>query len=828
MIMTGRELCLQLTDRTDETIRSLFDSQFGNGRLKWTLVALGGYGRQELCPYSDVDIILITERWIRRGEIVKALQEMLYPLWDQGYTVGYSIRTIGQALRDSRSDFFLRTSLLDARYLCGSEEIFQELQRAMQKDNRFRDARTFMGDLMAHFTRRHEKFGDASYILEPDIKDGNGGLRDYQCIAWMAKINAISGLKQTPRKTLSTMDLRDLEQAADHLLRIRFALHQLSGRKNDRIYFEYQDALARKMNCRSNGYETGPELMMKEFHRSALLVRSISEALLFDYRQQLGLAKTRADGAINGHFRMESGRLSFLDAGDARRPEFILPLFHHVAILGVGISNTARQQVRDSLEAVDAARENSVARHAFLGMLGSRHPDIALKAMLETGVLERFIPEFEKIRGRTQIDMFHIHTTDLHSINTLTEMHGLMREEKDLFREVSDREALLLAALLHDIGKGIGRPHAETGAPIAYDIAGRLGLTEERARLVSFLVQAHLLLPDIAYKRDLSDEKAAIDCAQATKDTGTLTMLYLLSVADARATGPRAWNEWKASLLRELYVKALHGLQRGILRDPMNMILLEQRWKQLIAEVPSKLGNRHGGRLWALPQAYILNTETDTILKHLKMSRGLSSPDDIRIDLQDMKDHTVLTVIARDRPGLFSLLTGIMTINHLDILSSKIFTWLDGIAVDEFIVAAPWKNYMQWNRISEQFRQATAGSFDVARNVADTRPLKTQPVIPSTTRPMVTVDNDLSDFFTVVEVHSPRKPGLLFQIAQALSSLGLDIHRALLSHSGDPCIDVFYIVDAKGEKIYEPGAREKITGNVLRAIEEKAGSTAQR
>jgi [protein-PII] uridylyltransferase len=818
--MTGRELCRQLTDRTDAAIRSLFDKQFGNGRLKWALVALGGYGRQELCPCSDVDIILITERWIRRGEIMKALQEMLYPLWDQGYTVGYSIRTIGQAMRDSRNDFFLRTSLLDARYLCGPPEIFQDLQNAMNRDSRFRDPLSFLGDLMAHVGRRHEKFGDASYILEPDLKDGHGGLRDYQCIAWMAKITALSGMKSVSRQTLSAVDLRDLEQAVDHLLRIRFTLHQLSGRKNDRIFFEHQEALARKMNYRGNGYETGPELMMKEFHRSALLVRSISEALLSDYRHQLGLVKTRANGMINGHFLLESGRLSFQTPGILPgRPELILSLFQHMSALGAGISNTARQQVRDSLEVIDKARESPEAQSFFLKTLSGSHPDMALKAMLETGVLERFIPEFEKIRGRTQIDMFHVHTTDLHSINTLTRIQELMREEKDLFREISDREALFLAALLHDIGKGYGRPHAETGAPVAYSIARRLGLAEDRARLVSFLVRAHLLLPDIAYKRDLSDEKAAIDCAQAAKDTGTLSMLYLLSVADARATGPRAWNEWKASLLRELYVKALHSLQRGILRDPMNMILLEQRWKQLITEVPAKLGARHGGRLWALPQAYILNTETGTILQHLKMSKGLSSWDDIRIDMQDMKDHTILTVIARDRPGLFSLLTGIMTINHLDILSSKVFTWLDGIAVDEFIVSTPWKNYTQWNKISEQFRQASGGTFDVARNVALTKPLKTQPVIPSSSKPVVLVDNDLSDFFTVIEVHSPRKFGMLFQIAQSLSSLGLDIHRALLSHSGDPYIDVFYVVDAKGEKVLDTTLQEKISAHIAGVIE---------
>jgi [protein-PII] uridylyltransferase len=248
------------------------------------------------------------------------------------------------------------------------------------------------------------------------------------------------------------------------------------------------------------------------------------------------------------------------------------------------------------------------------------------------------------------------------------------------------------------------------------------------------------------------------------------------------------------------------------------MIILEQRWEQLIAEVPAELGSRHGGRLWALPQAYILHTELDAIKRHLLLSARLAAHDDITIDVQDRGEHASLTIITRDRPGLFAMLTGILIINHLDIVSSKVFTWLDGVAVDEFTVLPPWRGYNQWKKMIDQFRLASSGSIDIAEHVSSTKELKDSPKIFSSSEPMVTVDNDLSDFFTLIEVHSPRKFGLLFHIARTITSLRLDIHRAFLSHAGDPCTDVFYVVDESGEKITDGDSRDRIVHEILRAI----------
>ncbi len=342
--------------------------------------------------------------------------------------------------------------------------------------------------------------------------------------------------------------------------------------------------------------------------------------------------------------------------------------------------------------------------------------------------------------------------------------------------------------------------------------------TSVRSLLIS-LCAHHLLLPDTAYRRDLSEEKVALDCARLAQNEQVLAMLYLISVADARATGPRAWDEWKASLLRELFIKAAHSLQRGILRDPNNMTILEERWNRLISEVPTEQKSRQGGRLWVLPQAYILHTEFFDIKHHLELSGALKNKDEIMVDVQAKGEHAAVTIITRDRPGLFAMLTGIFTINHLDIVSAKIFTWLDGIAVDEFTVLTPWKNYANWGKISEQFKLAAKDQFDINDRISSTKPLKNGSTILSSSIPVVNLDNDSSDFFTIIDVHAPQRFGLLFHVAQAIAKLGLNIHRAFLSHTGDPCTDVFYVVDEFGEKITDEELDFRIVVEITNAIE---------
>ena len=817
--MDGKSLSRELTRRTDSTIAGLFKSRFGTKRPPWAIVALGGYGRQDLCPFSDVDILLLTRRKTAKDEIDKALHEMLYPLWDEGYTVSYSVRTTRQVLDDSRSDFFLRTSLLDARFVCGEKTLFDELEHAMAAHRHFRDAGSFIRNLHAHVKKRHDLYGDTSYILEPDIKEGHGGLRDYHCILWVMKVYSYAPLDRGFPAPLSSMDAEELDKAVGFLLKVRFSLHEASGRKNDRLFFEYQETLASSLGYESNGYETGAELFMRHFHRSALIVKSISDAVLSQYAFDLSLERHPGERSIGKNFKLSSGRLCFTEPEKiSERPELLLDLFAHMSDLGAAMSSETRHKVREALELLALGRQNRDAKNAFIRILTGNHPAMALVSMQETGVLESFLPEYEPIKGRTHFDVYHTYTTDLHSIITVQELKSLENHEPDVFARVADKEVLYLAAFLHDIGKGYGRPHACTGAPIAHEIASWLGFSDTRADQVAFLVRHHLLLPDTADKRDLSEEKVVLDCAQTVRDPRALSMLYLLSIADSKATGPRAWNDWRATLLRELYLKTLHSLQRGILRDPRNMIVLEQTWSQLISRVPTELGSRHGGRLWALPQAYILDTEPEAIKRHLELGARLASREDLFLDSRERGEHTSLTMITRDRPGLFAMLTGLLAVNHLDVVSAKVFTWLDGIAVDEFTVVTPWKDSGRWEKITKEFGLMASGAVDIGKRVSTTRPLKNGCTCTVSADPAVTLDNDLSDFFTVIEVRASQKFGLLFRMAQAISSLGLDIHRAFLTHTMDPCTDVFYVVDESGEKITDSAVEDRVKRTILQAI----------
>lgn len=817
--MNGKKLCAELTEKTDRIIEGLTTDLASDTRLKWCIVAVGGYGRRELCPFSDIDLLILSDSKARQQEFSKALQNMLYPLWDLKYTVGYSVRTIKQAVNDTRDDFFFRTSLLDARYLCGSRSMFDELMSSCSKDRYLRDTGKFLRYLDAHIQKRHDKYGDASYNLEPDIKEGMGSLRDYHCLMWIRKAASCNPDMNPSLLHLNDMDAREIEEAADNLITIRYHLHKLAGRKADRLSFDYQSPLAEKLGYRGNGNETASELLMRSFHCSALSIKSVAGALMAKLNAAFNSRRSMRPRLLNQSYLFADGLISFERPDDVpARPDLVIGIFASMSEHGGTLSFEARDLVRKSLNEGEPAWLAPSSTDMFLRILMGRHCLDALSAMLETGVLERFMPEFKSIKGRTQVDIYHTYTTDLHTIRTIHELHALRREEHDAFKLIKDHETLYLAAFLHDIGKGAGKPHAAIGAQISRRIASRMGFPEKNADMISFLVRNHLLLPDTAYRSDLSEEKVALDCARTARDEQTLSMLYLLSIADSRATGPRAWDDWKSRLLKELYIKALHSLQRGVLRDPQTMIILEERWSSLIREMPAESGQRRGGGLWVLPQAYVIHTPTDLIKRHLRLSAQIKGPQDIALDLSDRGDHARLTIITKDRPGLFALLAGILTINHLDILSAQVFTWINAIAVDTFHVVVPWKDYTGWDRIREHFTAASTGRMDIGQSIATAKPLLTEPTIQSSTRPGITLDNDSSDFFTLISVRSRRSHSLLYKIACSLSSLKLNIHRAFLSHTGDPCTDVFYVVDELGEKILDEGTIHEVERELLLQI----------
>lgn len=815
----GYALARELSDRADKSITALFNSCLLEGLDRWFIAALGGYGRRELCPFSDLDILFLMERKTSQVEIEKVLRETLYPLWDAGFNASYSVRTIRQAILDAKNDFFLRTSLIDARLVCGSEPTFRKFSERMASSSHFRNSRKFIADLAFHTRKRHEKYGDSVYFLEPHIKEGQGGLRDYQGIFWAAEIlrkehgNDYSPIGQT--------DIDELHSTADFMTKVRFLLHRLTGRKTDRMHIEYQDRLAAEMGYTAGDGESAVEAFLKDFHKKALTVRLISDGLFMQLTQPKGWGYFRSRRMIDEDFIVSSGLLSFTCSNDAKdNPLLVLKAFLHLADKGLYLATSARSQIKEATKGFRSFYEDPQACGVFLKILKSPGAEKALVGMLETGVIERLIPEFQSIRAKTIFDVYHTYTIDLHSIHTVCELKRLEKNESEVFSRIEDRDVLYLSSFLHDIGKGYGKPHAVTGVEIIKPIAGRFGFDKTRTELAVFLVRNHLLLADIAVKRDLSEEKVILDLAQKIGSIEGLSMLYLLTVADTKATGPNAWNEWKASLFREVYTKTLNVLEKGILKDRKNANRLEAKWKELIRQAQTEDGPLLSGRLWVLPQAYVLSSDINDIKRHISLSQSLSVMDDMRIDTVHRKNHTTLTVITRDRPGLFALLTGILAINRIEITSANIFTWYDGTVVDTFRVLPPWKDYNDWHTIENQFRDFLSGKSDLNSRLTKTRALKTNEpdAVPSHEESVLSIDNISSDFFTIIDVRAQKRIGLVHDISKKISEFGYNIHRAFLSRSSDLFSLVYYIVDTGGEKITDEGRKKEIFGAIEEVI----------
>jgi [protein-PII] uridylyltransferase len=808
MSYNGITLAEDLTRQTDEIIIRLFENH--PSFQDWGLIALGGYGRKELCPFSDLDLLLLTQK-ATQSQTENLLRSIMYPLWDKKFNVSYSVRKIKEALNDARKDFFFSTSLLDARFLCGDYRFFKDLQKALIKDRVFRNKKKFFANITLHNKKRHAAFGDVSYIQEPDLKEGKGGLRDFHSMMWAAKIvckaNDLSELESAG--IISHTDHKELLSALNFLLKVRALLHTISARKNDRIYLEYQDTIAHSLHIKE-GVLTPSELFMRESHHNALILKSVSSAAITAMAHSLGIDKNKTNKRIDSHFELKSDQIIFSKNHEIDKdPDLILKAFAHMATLGKPLHPSARSLIRDNLSLVRIACSST--RDVFLQLLRAKEAQEALTAMIEMGVLERFIPEFKGIKGRTQFGVYHTLTIDLHSILTLHEMKSLEKEESETFSQIKDKELLYLTALLHDIGKGGKEKHSSHGADLAYKIVIRLGLSEDRAEFIRFIVKKHLALAQIALTRDLSEERVIIEFAQMLGDTQKLLHLYLLTIADSKATGPGAWTDWKAALIRELFRKTLNILQKGLLKEPGNATHLAKKWQELLHRVPDELGKKFAGRLWALPQIYVLLIDSADIITHLKLSVKIRSLSDIEIHVTQEGDHFILTIIAMDRPGLFATLTGIMAINHLDILSAKIFTWLDNTAVDVFEVMPAWKGFTEWNKIADQFNLISLDKLDIDGRVLVTKPLQgTQRTMIRKKHPSVIINNERSDFFTLIEISAPHRIGILFHIAKVINSFCLNIHRAFVSRDGDFCDNVFYVVDELGEKIEDESQKTQI------------------
>ncbi|MEW6667419.1 MAG: [protein-PII] uridylyltransferase [Thermodesulfobacteriota bacterium] len=801
-------------------------------------VALGGYGRRELSVYSDIDVMILFESRIpppARGLV----EEAFYPIWDMGLELGHGIRSIKDCIRLARDDYGVLTSLLDARFICGDSGLYFTLMDSLQRKVLSKKAVSFSRWLAEQEQIRMSSYGDASYLLEPHLKEGIGGLRDYHHILWLSKaFFSLVALRDLEYMGMfSHREYEGLKESVRFIGLVRNRLHQMSARKNDRLTFDCQEKIAKTLGFKDDGDLLAVEQFLGRLHTCMTAVKSLHRSFVLTHLPSKGSRRDRIQPEVLADpLQVLQGEIGFGSATSILRdPHLLMEIFERSSRLNTPLSLESRRLVREFLYLVDRDfRGSERASRDFLSIIGAPYAFEALEQMSEVGFLGAFMPEFEHVRERVQFDSYHIYPVGTHLLHTLRHLKNLSKERNlllpDIFSDLRSPQTLLLAGLLHDIGK-VGKDHARRGAHIARNILHRLGLDRESAEDVLFLVLHHLFLAETATRRDLNDEKVVVQAARLIQSVDRLKMLYLLTWADSKATGPRAWSEWTENLVQELFFKVLHTLEKGELATPdasKRIHLTRQRVRRALT---GRLGDQKLDALFEImPPRYVLDTDAGEMARHLHVFRALreeirrspSSAFRLEATEEPACGSWELLFMAKDRPGLFADMAGVLALNNLNILSAHIYTWLDGTAVDIFKVSRPL-DPLHTDALWEKVKRDLAGTFTGKLSLSQCLEEKSghsrsRHPTQGTRPPDVRVDNASSDFFTLIEVFADDRVGLLYSITHTLFQLRLDIRIAKIATKADQIADVFYVLDLDGQKVLDPEQVEEIRKTLLRRL----------
>jgi [protein-PII] uridylyltransferase len=812
--------------------RSSAGPRMGMEKNPYAILALGGYGRQEQCLHSDIDVLLLFNKKIP-DEAAALVQEIFYPLWDVGLEVSYATRSLKECLRLASHDFEVLTSLLDARFLCGISTLYSGLTEGMRGKILRKKAKEFTHWLKERNQDRHSRYGDSTSLLEPNVKEGQGGLRDYHAMLWLgwAKYQITEPRDLEYHGQLSHNEYVTLSKALSFIWSVRNWLHHFSGRKCDQLYFEYQLKVAKALRFKDQNGQQGVELFLGQLHGHMEFLKQQHLILLnkvVPRKYRYPLARVRGRLSVSG-ITASQDSLNF-ESSEAilENPYLLLKIFEQSASLGLSLSIEARRLVREFLHLVDEEfrRSPRVIQSLQRILLSPSQPLDVLDEMLNTGILVALIPEMKGVVNLIQYDEYHIYPVDKHLLQAVQLLKDFGKPElpsQDLFYgqlfkelkcpacpEHSRGELLLWAVLLHDVGKGReGKDHSEHGAEIVRRVFKRMNFADEDIETISFLIREHLLLTKTATQRDLNDEKVVVQCARKFRSIEDLKILYLLTVADSKATGPKAWNDWIAALLKELFFKVYHILKKGELATPAAVDIVAKKRKEIFLESLSMPQEDLELLFDQLSPRYLLYTPAKDILRHIELYQRLGkAPFVLEAQTLPGTNYRTVAVCAKDRPGLFSKVSGVFTLNNLDILDAQIYTWRNRIALDIFMVKAPPDTLFEdeaWARVRKDLYAALNGDLALD-TVLDEKLRAYQEAINSTaSRPdKIVVDNSGSDFFTIIEVYTYDFPGLLYRITDALFRCDLDVWVAKIATKVDQVLDVFYVRDWDGQKLTDP------------------------
>lgn len=850
----GRQCIAENSFLVDQMVRILFDMATQqvyrapnlSKAEKMSVIAVGGYGRSTLAPFSDVDLLFLMP-YKETPFIEQVVEFMLYMMWDMGLKVGHATRSVGECIRLAKTDVTILTSLLDARWLWGDQELFAEFQARFKSDLIERGGPAFVEAKMAERDARHERMGDSRYVVEPNIKEGKGGLRDLQTLFWLVRhLYGVSHIAELAEHDVFTeQDISRYSKARDFLWTVRCRLHYLAGRPEERLTFDVQKTIGEAMGYAADRAGiSGVERFMKHYFLIAKDVGDLTRVLCAVLEEQhkkrtifrlpgLHLRRVRIEG-----FQTGGGRIMVEnDHAFADDPIKILRIFKEAHEHDLDIHPGALHLISQNLNLINKdLRESPEANCIFMDILtAAKDPEISLRRLNESGVFGRFIPDFGRIVAQMQYDMYHTYTVDEHTIRAIgilarLEAGQLVADVPTMSQAVSEigsRRALYVAVLTHDIAKGRAGDHSELGAQVALKLCPRLGLTPEETETVCWLVEHHLMMSDTAFKRDIEDGKTIQDFVNVVQSVERLRLLGCLTVVDIRAVGPTTWNNWKSGLLRGLYQRALEILSGdrvmdnraariNAAKDDLRAALTDWHEDELAAHIATGY------------PGYWLAYDTGTHARHAQIvAEAKRQNKDLYIDTRhDVEfEYTEVTVYTPDHPGLFSKIAGAMALSGANIMDAKIVTFSDGMALDSFsfldatdkAYASPVRLERLWTRIED----VIAGKLHIDAELAKAGGART----PSweqafRVQPRVLIDSQASNTDTVIEVNGRDRVGFLYDVTAALYELGLKISSAHVTTYGERVVDSFYVKDVFGLKLAHADKEKIIQARLLEVLTE--------
>lgn len=844
---SGRSVNEAHSDGMDRLLRKLASlaearwyaegGELGESAERPTIVAVGGYARREMSLFSDVDLL-----FLHRGELspfaASVAERVQYWLWDAGLTVGGAVRSVAESIELGRRDPTVATSLLTARFLAGEPSLLHELVEAVRRELLV-DVAEFVDRQRAALAARHEKYGESLYLLQPNLKEGAGGLRDYHAALWVAcaVFPPVRGIDDLLHVGLLSEGEADAFRAAlDFVWRVRNELHLLVGRKIDQMDFEHQERVAARLGYPDDGPALAVEGFMGEYYRHARVLRTLSEIVLEQCAARSRPPAPPPPARVTDEgFRLVGDRLEIPHAAHLReRPLRLLQAFRVAQREGVPLSRTARRLVSENLGLCDEAlQRDPAAALTFLEILDSEFRVMrTLVEMNEVGLLGRYLPEWDHIVCRWQHVMYHTYTVDVHSIFLVEELRRLWRGKyeahhgalTEMMRAATDRPVLFLGCLLHDIGKGLGGDHSNQGADLAERCLERLGLEPERRERAVFLVRHHLLMSHIAQRRDFSDPKVIVEFARAVGDRENLHNLYLVTFADIRASSKSGWTEWKGQLLHELYERTAEFLESGE-DDPQRALeQIEQRVQARRAGAQAELealgvgSEKIDAYFSDMPQRYFTAHTPRQIARHALVVMGFEHGKLMTTAVRAMRGgFSEFILCARDVHGLYADVAGSLAAAGINILGSNVYTTKSELALEVYRVTTPAggeeERRLAWTGLHRILEEVLSGAKPLAEFLGRRRLPPRR--LASREPPSVEISNEESDFYTVIDVTADDRLGLLHALVKAIADHGLEIYVSKATTILDQAADTFYVKDAKRRKVTDDALLEELRRELL-------------